>query len=245
VEIGAAEVTPRTLGDTREDLVFTPLFRACRMADTRVEGGPIAAGTRRDFKGVGNFTQQGGAATCGVPSNASAVVMNVAAVQPAASGALTVHPFRVDRPDTATLNYTAGKVTRSEFITRYGESTPISNPQGFKFTVFSTQQTHVVIDVIGYFSAPLRTALECFDRFVDKVLVAGERATATLTCPDDAFATGGGATASDNAGLFINATGPTSGSAIDPNSWFTSAENSRGTEIGVRFYARCCRVPGL
>jgi hypothetical protein len=35
VEIGAAEVTPRTLGDTREDLVFTPLFRACRMADTR------------------------------------------------------------------------------------------------------------------------------------------------------------------------------------------------------------------
>jgi hypothetical protein len=80
---------------------------------------------------------------------------------------------------------------------------------------------------------------------VDRVLVAGERATATLTCSNDAFATGGGATASENSGLFINATGPTSGFAIDPNSWVTSAENFRSTEIGVRFYARCCRVPGL
>ena len=113
-----------------------------------------------------------------------------------------------------------------------------------KFTVFSTQTAHVVIDVIGFFAAPERTALECFDRFVDKVLVAGERATATVSCPSSAFATGGGATASENSDLFINATGPTSGLVDNPNTWFTSAENFRSFDIGVRFYARCCRVPG-
>ncbi len=87
--------------------------------------------------------------------------------------------------------------------------------------------------------------LRCFDRFVDRVLVSGERATATLACPSNSVATGGGATSSFNEGLFINATGPTSGTATDPNTWFTSAENFRSDEIAVRFYARCCRVPGL
>lgn len=84
--------------------------------------------------------------------------------------------------------------------------------------------------------------MQCFDVFVDKDLVAGERATATLSCPSNSVATGGGATSSFNEGLFINATGPTSGTGIDPNTWFTSAENYRSGGINVRFYARCCRV---
>ena len=121
-EIDAAEVTPKDLGDPQEDLVFIPLTSVCRIADTRLAGGPVVAGTSRDFKGTGNFTLQGGAVSCGLSSSTSVVVMNVAVVQPAANGSLTIHPFGVTRPDAETMHYTAGKITRNELITKYGSN---------------------------------------------------------------------------------------------------------------------------
>ena len=55
-----------TLGDSQADLVYTPLT-PCRIIDTRVAGGAIAAGATRDFLVTGtSFASQGGSATgCG------------------------------------------------------------------------------------------------------------------------------------------------------------------------------------
>src|SRR5439155_11294970 len=81
--------------------VFTPV-EPCRIADTRVSGGPIAGGDTRAFNVVGaslDYSSQGGSATgCGIPGFASgvpqvsAVVLNVVAVQPTAQGFLTIFP---------------------------------------------------------------------------------------------------------------------------------------------------------
>ena len=88
--------------------------------------------------------------------------------------------------------------------------------------------------------------LACTDAVSDVNIASGQRMTRTLSCPAGTVAVSGGATASVNTGLYINATGPTSGTAVDPNTWFTSMENYAspvgGIGPSVRFYARCCRV---
>ena len=56
------------LGDTQADLVYTPVT-PCRIIDTRLGGGIMAANTTRDFLVTGtDYSAQGGSATgCGVP----------------------------------------------------------------------------------------------------------------------------------------------------------------------------------
>ena len=88
--------------------------------------------------------------------------------------------------------------------------------------------------------------LECKDAFIDVNIALGQRIVRNVFCPADTVAVSGGATATINTGLYINATGPTSGLDVDPNKWFTSVENFSSLVSGigpsVRFYARCCRV---
>jgi len=88
--------------------------------------------------------------------------------------------------------------------------------------------------------------LECKDAFIDVNIALGQRLTRNVFCPAGTVAVSGGATATINTGLYINATGPTSGLDVDPNKWFTSVENFSSLVSGigpsVRFYARCCRV---
>src|SRR5439155_14966640 len=72
---------PDLLGDSAADLVYTPVT-PCRILDTRIVGGPIAAGGQRNFLVTGtNLSGQGGSATgCGVPTAATAAVINFVAV---------------------------------------------------------------------------------------------------------------------------------------------------------------------
>ena len=88
--------------------------------------------------------------------------------------------------------------------------------------------------------------LECKDAVSDVNIALGQRITRNVFCPAGTVAVSGGATATINTGLYINATGPTSGTDVDPNKWFTSVENFSSPVSGigpsVRFYVRCCRV---
>ena len=88
--------------------------------------------------------------------------------------------------------------------------------------------------------------LECKDAVSDVNIALGKRIVRNVSCPAGTVAVSGGATATTNTGLYINATGPTSGLDVDPNQWFTSVENYSSPVSGigpsVRFYARCCRV---
>ena len=149
-----APVTDKALGNTTQDVVFTPLT-PCRIADTRVAGGPIAADTTppRTFIGftATNFSAQGGPAAngnCGIPNNATALVLNITAVQPQAAGFLRLWPSNQTMPFASMLNYAVG-----DFATSTGTIVPV-NPTNNQFNVWSPAAVDFVADVAGYFRAP-------------------------------------------------------------------------------------------
>jgi len=78
-----------------------------------------------------------------VPANATAVSLNVAAVDPASGGFITVWPCSVTRPLTSNLNYTRGAIDGNGVIAAVDANG--------KTCVYSHAVTDVVIDISGWF----------------------------------------------------------------------------------------------
>src|SRR5262249_19205551 len=141
----------KALGDAGVDLVYTPVV-PCRIVDTRSVGGAFAAGgpTRnyRAYLTSGTFTVQGGAAgNCGIPANPAAVALNIAAINGA--GFLTAWPYNTTMPTAATLVPSPGLTLAN------GTIVPTCQPNcTAEFSVFAFS-AQVVIDIVGYFKAPL------------------------------------------------------------------------------------------
>jgi hypothetical protein len=149
------------IGSVDKDLVFTPVT-PCRIIDTRLAIGQIPAGNSYGFYagGISTFAAQGGSATdCGinVGFNSAAVAVNFTVVSPAAAGFITVYPFNGTQPTASTLNYTAGAVVGNSAIVKVSQATYTA------MSIYSSATTHVVADVVGYYSKPVATALECVD----------------------------------------------------------------------------------
>lgn len=124
-------------------LFFHPLPAPVRLLDTRAmatacttPGTPLQANL--------DFLQQGNA-ICGIPASAVALVGNATTVGPLAQGFLTLFPSDATRPLIASGNYQAGQTLNSPFTVGL-------SPSG-NFTIFSLQQTDLVVDVLGYYSA--------------------------------------------------------------------------------------------
>jgi hypothetical protein len=140
---GSRSVTiDRTLGCAAPVGFFT--VAPCRLVDTRnpvgALGGPaLQASQARNFVMVG---------TCGIPPNATALSINVAAVQSTSGpGFFTVYPGAGSaRPLAATINYSAGQIRANNAIVPLGA--------GGDLAVYCGQgagTAHLVIDVNGYF----------------------------------------------------------------------------------------------
>jgi hypothetical protein len=150
------------IGSIDKDLVYTPVT-PCRIFDTRVSQGgtgPIAAAGTKSFLiwGQTSYAGQGGAASnCGITALAdtAAVAVNFTVVSPATPGFITAFPFGTTRPTAATVNFNAGDVRGNFSIAK--------NAQGgaSDLSVFSTSNVEVVADVVGYYSKPVATALNC------------------------------------------------------------------------------------
>lgn len=151
----------KALGDLGQDLVFTPVT-PCRIVDTRVVGGPIAAGQVRSFDAAGrtSFAGQGGASEeCGLQAEApSVVVLSVAAVAPTADGMATVNTFGTPLPPVAHLDYSAGDTLSQTIIVRVPNPSPNQD-----FSIYTSASSDFVVDIAGYFAAPRPTALQCID----------------------------------------------------------------------------------
>lgn len=156
-----ADMGTQALGAAASDLVFTPIT-PCRILDTRVVGGPIAGGLDRDFKAVvgagGNFSSQGGSATdCGaVAAGQAAVVINLTAVTPGAAGFATAYPFGANRPLASSVNYTAGAIVNNTVVVKLPSPLTLLD---FRLYTFAT--SNFVADIVGFYSPPSATALEC------------------------------------------------------------------------------------
>lgn len=234
----------KALGDLDRDQVFTPV-PPCRLADTRLAGGALGAGTSRNFYALtaqvdGTFTSQGGSASnCGLYGvGATAVVLNVTVVSPANVGFATVHRYAQPRPTAASLTFQAGNLISNTVVAQVPN--PIST---FDVTLYSSAQAHYVIDVVGYFSAPAATALQCVGTAVTShFLAAGasgffnNAACPTGYSPVSAYCYSSDAgVRSQGSGLLGNVAG---------NASYCAWENSTATGKNVFGGSLCCRVPG-
>jgi len=151
----------KAFGSSQADLVFTPVT-PCRIIDTRVAGGPITGGTQRNFIAAGGpFTSQGGSnSDCGVPFGpATAVQVNLIAVNPVGGGDLRAFPFGATVPLASVVNY--ANVQDSHGIGSLNIANDIilkiCDPSVSSCSLDITVQadnngTDLVGDVMGYFS---------------------------------------------------------------------------------------------
>ncbi len=79
----------------------------------------------------------------GVPSTATAVVLNVTVAAPQAPGYLTVYPANVNRPEASNLNYVTDQVVPNVVISGV-------SPAG-EIKIYSFATTHVIVDVAGWY----------------------------------------------------------------------------------------------
>lgn len=151
-------VTSQALGDAESDLLFVPV-EPCRIIDTRLAGGMMAAGAVRHFEvaGTANFEAQGGkAGGCGIPLGAStplaaAVVINVIAVGPQGPGHLRAWEFNQPPPNASIINYS----NVSGLNIANGVVVPIAGISSLDKDLSidaNVSPTFVVADVTGYFT---------------------------------------------------------------------------------------------
>ena len=110
-----------------------------RLLDTREGAGvPVAGGTAI------NLVVTGGATT--VPAGASGVALNVTVDQPTGPGYLTVWPTGDVQPLASSHNFVPGLTVANLVLAKVGAGGQVSI-----FNSFGA--SHVVVDVVGYFSA--------------------------------------------------------------------------------------------
>jgi hypothetical protein len=138
--IAAAVPAQAQTGGPFQYYALTP----CRIVDTRgaagVDGGPALRGnaTARNFQIKG---------TCGVPSTAAAVTINVTVVTPSTSGFLTLWPSGGTQPTVSTINFVP-----ADNVLANGAIVPLSSAVDDLAVFFGgSGTTHMLIDVTGYF----------------------------------------------------------------------------------------------
>ena len=129
-----------------------------RLLDTRPQ---VQLGYSGPKPGSGDVVQLKVTATVttNVPSNASAVVLNVTGTAANADGYVTVWPCGSPQPNASNLNLVAGGTTPNLVITRVGTDG--------KVCIFTDRGTHLIADISGYFPAGSSFASVVPERLLD------------------------------------------------------------------------------
>ncbi len=222
----------KVLGDIATDLIFVPIT-PCRIIDTRVAGGAIAANTVRDFDvtAVSSYSFQGGdASNCGGAGAAgsfAAAAINFTVVTPSAAGYITAFPYSTTQPLAATVNYTAGDIRGNFAVVKLDQGSAAN-----ELSVYSFAQTHLVADIVGYYRNPGTPTLECVDTANTTVSVAAG-GTTNVTAPACA------------AGYTQTATNCEASSWQMPfvytHNGVCSAQNNGASAADIRASRTCCR----
>lgn len=139
-----------------QESLFVPVA-PCRVADTRVAGGRITAGTTRQFYvgGTTGFAPQGGKpGGCGIPAVATAVAATVLSVNATSANWLVAYPSAVPAPLATTLFFQKSQVSGT------GTTVSLSPGTGKQLAVKSAGTTDVVLDVNGYYLPQLAAYVE-------------------------------------------------------------------------------------
>ncbi len=111
-------VTPTRLVDTRNGIGASGRVEAGRQVVVQVAG------------------------RASVPADATAAVINVAAVTPSAPGFVTVHPCADRVPDTSTLNFVAGQTVANTTIAALSDAGQLC--------VWASTQADILVDITGW-----------------------------------------------------------------------------------------------
>jgi hypothetical protein len=152
--IGAAVAVTLGFGGVRlanatitsgERNVFVPIV-PCRLADTRPTPSTVG---ERNFPLVKDdefrIQVRGQNGNCTISTGATAVVLNVTAVDPRGNGFLTLWPAENLKPDTSNLNFSNGQAPTPNAVTVKIDS------QGAIKVYSSAASVNVIVDVVGYY----------------------------------------------------------------------------------------------
>lgn len=231
----ASSDNAKALGDVASDLVFVPIS-PCRLFDTRLAGGQIAANTVRSFDvtAVSDYSFQGGAANncngAGAAGSFAAAAINFTTVTPAGAGYITAFPFLGTQPLAATVNYAGGDINGNLSIVALDQGASAN-----ELSVYSFAATHLVGDIVGYYINPQATALQCVE-------VDGTPLNLAAGAAGNAFA---GACAAGYTAVETQCRPSIFGMRV-AGSWTSHCNmvNDSASAGTVTATARCCRVPG-
>ena len=174
----AGRVDPMSLGSAGIDQTFTPIT-PCRVVDTRNVGGPIGPFVTRNFffytatSGTNWSTLQGGvsgAAGTVCPGTVfsgyvpSAAVATITVTGQGGNGNLIVWQGTSPVASASTMSYFAsGDIAVLAVIPGGGRTAtgPGGAVQDFGVFVNAFTPTNVVVDIVGYYTQPAATALQC------------------------------------------------------------------------------------
>ncbi|MDQ1246302.1 MAG: hypothetical protein QG597_670 [Actinomycetota bacterium] len=137
---GSAAVVPTAVATNPSYTPITPV----RVADTRPDQ-PVAFPADKVAVPAGGTLEVPAAGTFDIPADAAAVVANITAAAPTGGGHLRVFPCGQPLPNASALNYRAGVSVANATIMAPGD--------GGRICVYTPTETHVVVDVSGYFPA--------------------------------------------------------------------------------------------
>ncbi len=111
----------------------------CRLVDTRQSGGPLTPGLPRTVDAANT------AGSCGIPSTAKALAVNVTAIGLAGQGGVALDRSGSAPPGTNTVSVSAGQIRAGSAMVRLGDGSfvAVASPE--------TVSLHLVVDVSGYY----------------------------------------------------------------------------------------------
>lgn len=238
VKAAPGQIAARSLGEPATDLVFVPVT-PCRLFDTRLAGGQIAANTVRDFDvtTAASYAFQGGAANncggVGAAGSFAAAALNLTVVSPNGAGYITAFPHLGTQPLAATVNYAAGAIVGNYAVVKLDQGSAAN-----ELSVYSFAATHLVGDIVGYYINPTPTALECRTLQTSYPIVAGGAFSGSSpTCEAGYTRTGGGCYSSSFSARMVSNYPNVSRHSC---TWVNDGANAMS---GIAMID-CCRVPG-
>lgn len=243
--LGKSDATIKALGDTADDVVYTPVT-PCRLVETRgtypavYQGDGTPSHTAVPFNAgeIRNYTLLGGNGVClsQLPSglNPAAVQVQVFAIPVnGVSGDVEVLPQGSAFGSTATLVFLGNLSFTSAGTT--ARANQGSNQIGVQVR---SGVAHIAMDVVGYFAAPVATAVQCTQvaSASTPIAVSSDTLVALPSCAAGYTRTGSNCSGTANVpGGYLVETNTTG--CLFRNLSAVATYNATATSI-------CCRIPG-